>query len=307
MADSTLTPDEQRFFETGELQPGMTPASAPAPDPLDLQALGNAPAPPPAPVVNAPAPAPAPTAGEQPAPTVNEATEILRRSLAEAQQRVGALEQFIQNATNQKPVVNEESAPDPATDPLGAMMHKLESLNRQVADLQSNIANQQNQQTQVSQFQTFQQHVRTLTNEFAKTTPDFQDAYAHIRNARVADLRLLGYNEQQINTVIFQEEAALADAAIRQARNPAEVIYDMAKRHGYTPKTAAATGTPQKPDDKLNAIAAAQAASRSLPKSPVVDDITIEGLKDASNDDLNKLVLDPKTWARIVGSDQYPL
>lgn len=308
MAD--LTPEEQRFFETGELQPGMKAADPPAPDnqpvdPLALQALANAPAPAPAapapaPVANAPA-AEDPNAGH----TVSEATEILRRSLAEAQQRVGALEQYVQSITQKPAEKPDEPGPDASTDPLGAMMHRLESLNKQVADLQANLQGQQTQQTQAQQFQAFQQQVRALTADFIKTAPDFQDAYVYVRNGRVADLRALGYNDQQINETLFREEATLADTSIRNARNPAETIYEMAKRHGYVPKAAAAA--PATPDAKLQSIKAAQGASKNLPASPGVEDISVEGLKDASDADLNKLVLDPKVWAKIVGSDQYPL
>src|SRR5574339_106810 len=131
---TTLTAEEQRFFETGELQPGMTagsdtpepdlaapsPAPEPGPSPLDLAALGRD-----APVVEppAPAPAPAPVAAPAPAPAPDQsqdATEILRRSLAEAHQRVGQLEQFIQQQGTQQPQPPAvEPGPDKSVDPLG--------------------------------------------------------------------------------------------------------------------------------------------------------------------------------------------
>lgn len=304
-----LTPAEQKFFETGELQPGMAPAPAPAPaepqlNPLDLAGVGiglnNAPAP-------APAPAPSPAA-PAPAPAIDPTIEILRRSLAEANQQVGQLQQQI--ALQQAAQLNTQApaaapAPDKATDPLGRMFHELETVNRTVHTLQEQLNNQNNQNQQFNTFQQFQSNVMQLRDQFATTTPDFKDAYAHLRDSRIADLRSYGMSQQQINEALFREEVVLSENAIRQGRNPAEVVYEMSKRHGYAPKIAAAPA--QSPQSKLETIEHAQSAARNLPKIPQNEDLTAEGLKAASEQDLNRLVLDPKAWSKIVGGDQYPL
>ena len=306
---SELTPAEQKFFETGELQPGMQAIlEPPAHDPVAAAALASAPAPAPAPAVEPPkleAVPPAP--GPQEPGTVADATEILRRSLMEAQARVGALEQFIQQQSTAKPADPKIEAPNPDVDPLGSMMHQLGSLNKTVTELQAALTQQQTQQTQVSQFQQFQNHVRELKDEFVKSAPDFNDAFNHLRNGRIADLRALGMNDQQIKMTLFQEETSLAESSIRNGRNPAEVLYEMSKRHGYTPRVAGTPAAPAQPDAKLTAIQQAQAAARNLPSTPNVADITLDGLKNASDDDLNKMVLDPKVWSKITGTDQYPL
>lgn len=295
MADTFLTPEEQKFFETGELQPGMVPEPPPEPEPPAQQAAAPEP----------PASAQPPAVPDQQHQPSSEATEILRRSLAEAQQRVGALEAYIQQAT-QQPQQPSTPAPDPTTDPLGAMMHQLEQVNKTVADLQAALTQQQTHQTQLTQFQQFQQRVGQLRDEFVKATPDFPDAYKHIRDARIADLRTFGLTDDKIQQALFQEEATLAEQAIRNGKNPAEVLYEMARRHGYAPK-AAAPATPTNPNDKLASIRQAQTASKQLPSTPNQEDLSVEGLKEASDSDLNKIVMDEKLWSRIVGSDQYPL
>lgn len=293
--ESTLTPEEQRFFDTGELQPGMTP-EPPTPEPVPP--LTATPTPP---VVSPVVVPPEPDLHQQ--QIQNEAADILRQSLAEAQQRVGALEANIQQLqqAQREPLAQ---APDKDTDPLGFMTHQLETINKQVADFQAALVQQQTQQTQLGQFQQFQQQVSLLRDQFAKATPDFPDAYTHIRNARTSDLRAFGLTDDKIQQAMFQEEAILAQNAIRQGKNPAEVIYDMAKRHGYVAKAAA---TPAAPDAKLAAVQQAQNASKTLPSTPVLEDITVDGLKGASDDDLNKLIADEKMWAKIVGADKYPI
>ncbi len=285
-----LSADEQKFFETGELQPGMQPAIEATPTP-EVAAANPVTLPVVEPVVATP------NAVEL------EQAAILRQSLAEAQQRVGALEANLQQLQLQpkEPVVE---PPDPNTDPLGAMMHQLATVNKTVAELQAALQAQQTQQTQLSAFQQFQQQVGTLRDQFAKATPDFPDAYSHIRAARTADLKAFGMPDDKIQQTLFQEEATLAQNAIRLGKNPAEVVYDMAKRHGYAPKAAVSNTAP---DAKLTAIQQAQAASKTLPTTPQLEDITIDGLKQASDADLNKLINDPKAWAKITGADQYPI
>jgi hypothetical protein len=288
-----LTPAEQKFFETGELTPEMQMDVEPPIDRIALAGLGaqdtpDGPAP-----IEAPVSAPAPEA-------LPDVAEVLRRSLAEAQQRVAQLEQHINQA--QQPTVEAPKAPDPITDPLGAMMHQLDSVNKTVLELQTKLTQQQTQSNQLLEFQKFQSSVQELKNQFVKTAPDFDAAYKHVRDNRVSDLRTFGLTDPQIQQTLFQEEATLAENAIRNGRNPAEVIYEMAKRHGYTAKQ-----TTEKAVEKLTKIEQGQASARVLPKSPVPADITLAGLKEASDADLSKYVLDPKLWAKIAGGDSYPL
>lgn len=293
--EHVMSADELKFFESGgELQPSMqqeaTAATVETPTP-EVQAATK---------VETPA-----TETAQVDPVAAEATEILRQQLAEAHRRVGALEENLKTL-QQPPEQKPEPGPDPTVDPVGAMMHQLESVNKQVAALQAALKQQQDQQTQVTNFQQFRNHVNSLREEFVKTHADFADAYSHLRNGRIADLKAFGLSDAEIQKTVFQEEAALAQRAVQNAKNPAEVIYEMSKRHGYTPKaTANSAATP--PDKKLTAIQQAQAASKDLPSQQEVAEVTLEGLKAASDADLDRMVQNDKLWAKITGADQYPI
>lgn len=299
-----LTPEEQRFFETGSLE---TPAAGQPPlDPVALSGLssGTPPEPVAAPTPAAPAVAAAPVAAApQPdplAPQLPDVAEILRRNLQEAQQRVAELE--LQARAAQKPTTV-DAGPDPATDPLGALMHQLGQVQAKISELQSQQVAQQTQQTQLTAFQQFQNNVQALRNQFAAATPDFDAAYAHVRNARIADLQAFGLSQAKINETIFREEVTLAENAINSGKNPAAVIYDMAKRHGY----AAAPAAPQAPAAKLEAIAAAQAAAKNLPSQPTAGELSLDNLKTMGDEDLNKLVLNDNLWGQMTGRSSYPL
>lgn len=230
--------------------------------------------------------------------------EVLRQSLADANARAAQLEANL--AALQKPAVAPPpDAPDPNTDPLGNMIHQLDQVNRNVAELQAKLAEQQNQSAQMTRFQQFQQQVGQLRDTFVKTTPDFDAAYTHLRDARTADLRSFGVPDTQIATQLFQEEVALAEAAIRQGRNPAEAAYEMAKRHGYAPKAAAAP--PASKLDTIRQAAGVTQPSQLPPAARVPEDISLATLKDADNATLNKIVSDPNSWAKLAGGDNIPL
>lgn len=305
----SLTPEEQRFFETGDAS-ALTPG-APAPAPvdnaaLDLAALGTETVPAPAPA----APAPAPVAQTPaPAPTQPDAAEVLRQSLAETERKLVEL-QAQQKAAQTPAAPAQPPAPDPAEDPLGALLHKLNTMEAQIKQIQEAGTQQTEAQKQMAQFNAFQQQVVGLRNEFVKTHADFDDAYAHLRAVRSEDLKSFGYTPQQIQETLFREEVALSERAIKEARNPAEVAYEMAKRHGYAPKAPAAPAPAPVAGPDAAAIARAQAASRQLPASTPAGgevELTIEGLRQASEADINKLVLNDATWKKLTGADEYPL
>jgi hypothetical protein len=177
--------------------------------------------------------------------------------------------------------------------------------------LQSHLTEQQNQQQQLGAFNRFQQQVQTLRDQFQVTNPDFAQAYQHLRDARMADLRLLGYQEVDVSKAIFQEEVAISQAALQQGKNPAQTIYEMAQRHGYSKTTQAATPAAAPavvPAAKLSAIkSGVESAPPTLPRTPIQEEITVESLREASDSDLNRLVSDPAAWNKIAGKDHIPL
>lgn len=303
-----LTPEEQAFFESGGDTAHLTPEpAAPAPpvDQIAQAGLNNTPPEPAAPAP--PAPPAQPNIEVQPPPAVD--LGVLQRSLVEAQQTAANLKAQLDQRTQAPPVV-EPPAPDPDTDPLGALLHQVAQTNKTVAALQAQLNEQAAQGEQATAFQRFQSHVTSLRNEFAAKQADFPAAYQHIRDARIADLKTFGFDEQGINRTLFQEEVALSEAAIKAGKNPAAEIYEMAKRHGYVAKAAAAPeGAPAVPPaTKLDGIKSGlQSAPPALPKTQVTETITAESLREASDADLNKLVNDPAAWSKIAGTDSHPL
>lgn len=190
------------------------------------------------------------------------------------------------------------------------MLHELASLNKKIATLQDAQQTTQLASQQQQAFTAFQNQVQALRAEFMKTNADFDAAYNHIRNIRMADLRAYGVPESDISRQLLIEEVRLSENAILNGKNPAAVLYDLAKRHGYTPTAAAAPGAPApNATAKLEEIQRAQAAARPLSSTPSTPDpeISPEALRNATDTDLNKIVMDAKAWEKLSGRTDYPL
>lgn len=286
MAD--LTPDEMSFFATGELPDSMAAEAAAS------AAAAEAPEPEVTATVTAPVPV---------APVVEDNKTLFERLYSEEQQRRAGMEAKLAQLEAQLAERSKvaEIIPDEMTDPLGAMMHKLNQVNSQVAELQTKLTQEQQNNLLKQQYDQFTGSVRSLKEAYEKTTPDFKDAYAHVRNIRTEDLRLAGALEADIPKILHQDELQIAQNAIQRGKNPAEEMYNMAKRYGYLPKAPGAPATASGLNAKIAALKAGVEAAKTVQKAGAEGELTLTGLKEASNTDLNNLVQDDSAWARIVG------
>jgi len=270
-----LTPEEEAFFETGELPASLAPTLEPVIEPSVTD-----------PVVSTSA---------APVPDV---ADMLRRSLAEEQQRYAEAKVRLDTLERQlqEKLIPKVETPDPSTDPLGNMMHQLAQVNANVTELQNKLTQEQQNSLLKQQFEQFTTSVRDIKAVYEKTVPDFNAAYEHIRTIRAEDLRSVGILESEIPKVLLQDELNIAQNAIQRGKNPAEEIYNMAKRYGYATKAGTVPAT-QKIADLKRGLDASKQLSRASPES----ELTLEGLKDAGDSDLNKMVQDDKLWAKLVG------
>ena len=287
-----LTPEEIAFFETGDAST-LGLSAPPAPEPAPALEV--------APLVVAPAPVEAPTpAVPGPAATPDLAAQLAAESAARAQlqRAIDALNAKVEAAI--PPAPPPPAAPDPATDPLGALMYKVNGIETALAQIQQSSQQTAQMTEQQRGLLDFKNQMNTLKTEFVKTTPDFDEAYGHLRAQRAADLADVGVPQDQIAMALMQDEIAVAQNAVRQGKNPAQVIYGMAKRYGYTPKAAApAAPTPQ---EKVAQLAAGQQAAAAPQRgAPVAEQLTLSSLKDASDADLTRVASDDKAWRSIMG------
>lgn len=287
--ENTLSESERAFFETGELSPDLAAfLNPPQEQSTSEQSVANE------------------QAQEQQQSSQgthqNQAQDqSLLNSIASTNNRYAALEQQLSELTSKLTSLTAPAEPDPSIDPIGAITNKLTALHKEITDLrQSSI-----QTTQQQAYNSFISNVQQLRSEFAKTTTDFQDAYSHLRSVRSQDFRDLGYSEVDIPNILLHEETTLAQRAISNGQNPAKVMYDLAKRHGYTGKQQINPTAVSTAENKIEQLKAGAESSRMLNRSQPDQPMRIESLKEASADQLNKLVTDDDLWNKLVGGRAY--
>lgn len=169
-----------------------------------------------------PEPAPQEAAKPEPEPATQEAPEDKRVPLAalheerrkrqELQAKLEAYERAIQEAQQQYDNQN--------TDPAQKLEQQQQELQAQQAALQEQLA----------QMRVLDEYRRSAQ----AAGEGFQPAYQHLLRARDAELRALGVlDDAQRMQALQQEEFALAQMAIQNGRNPAELIMELAKARGY--------------------------------------------------------------------------
>lgn len=240
----------------------------------------------------------------------------LARQLATLTGRFSTIEELAKAASAQnqpKPQV-----PDVNTDPIAHFQAQIAERDRQLSEMQQW---RQQQEQQAQQAQVVNQ-IRSVASqqeaEFAKETPDYQEAASHVQQMRLAQLRALRIpNPEQ---AVAQEALQLAYNALNQGVNPAQMVYDYAKAIGWAPKQAAAATqaapTPAQPPPaapkpaaqaagakKLETVAKGQAANASLSQlnGSAPAETTIESVLKMSDEEFAKWAT-PENWRQMAGS-----
>lgn len=121
----------------------------------------------------------------------------------------------------------------------------------------------------------FRTQLMHSVRDVMRERPDFLAAYRHARQARVSELVSLGYAPQEALGITYDNELEIIRNAYVNGRNPAHVIYDYARRHGYGGGSVAepsermaardpGRGTIPSEAEKVALAARGQAASKSL-------------------------------------------
>lgn len=177
----------------------------------------------------------------------------------EAQRRLQGRLDLLHELAQQGDAPNAEGGTDRAVDPGEQMVQAASEHPSPIADVEAEAA--------------FRTQVMQSVREVMQERPDFLAAYQHARQARVSELRALGYAPQEALEITFENELEIIQNAYAKGRNPAEIIYDYARRHGYgggisdsmsgkVPPLARPGGMSEA--EKVALAARGQAASKSL-------------------------------------------
>lgn len=169
--------------------------------------------------------------------------------------------------------------PNNDPDPLAAMQHNQNLTLQQMHELRNQQAREAQQRQQVEQEHRFTSHVNALEAEFSSTTPDYVDALNFVRGRRISELKALGYPQEQISAIVYQNAQMIASDALRMGANPAERIYQMAVATGYVKKGTSA-------EVKMETLQKGVEASKKLGNGGVdTGHPTAEQIADMSDDE----------------------
>ncbi len=201
--------------------------------------------------------------------TLEERTNIILQRFAAPQQ---------QAAPTQTPTLPEIPAFE--TDPAGHILAKQHQNEAILGELVQAVVGLNRQTEQANGVQQLTQRAAAMERQYAATNPDYDKASAYLYDARRKDLVAVGFTDPaEIEQMMAHEATGLVTRAAQQGRNPAELVYALAKIRGYAPAPPAtedpATATPATNTstsngavDQLRTIAAGQQQARTVGNLP---------------------------------------
>ena len=229
-----------------------------------------------------------------------------KAALAELQENFARVDERLKLLTDlHKPKEEEQEVPDPEIDLPGYIQH-LESRVAKAEEAATKSAETVEQDKKERDAQTTLETAYAAdARRFMTDTPDFGNAYQHLLGRRAQELAVAGYTDQaEIARIIQQEEMELAQEALKAGDSPSERIYKLAKLGGYVapePEAnkgngaaangAAASQDKSKAAEKLQKVAEAQEANKSLSKAggAAGGDLTAEALAEMSEEEFQEV------------------
>ena len=187
-----------------------------------------------------------------------QAVEAENRRLAEERARFDERLRIIMDMNG--PRSEARAKPDLNADPLGAIAH----IDQRLAAMEAGSAQQAAEVAEAAQVNQLAEVARAEAWEFARKTPDYNDAYNHFVRARDAELAVFGYPPAMRANLITQEELQIAAQSFAAGRSPAETLYTLAKARGFRPKAGGEGGAGDQAEAQIDRIAAGQSRGKTL-------------------------------------------
>lgn len=177
--------------------------------------------------------------------------ERMKRQAAEAE-----LQTMKDAAAAAKPI----EVPDPILDPEGFKAFIAKQATDQIAKDKASEEQNRQQAIQFSRLQTAAQ----LEQTFAAQTPDYAPAVQYLQQHRITELRSYGYGDDQISEIVRNDANTIFDSATTQGKNPAQILYEMAKHRGYAKAAPVLVPVDTTAADQMKALEDARANAGTL-------------------------------------------
>lgn len=217
--------------------------------------------------------------------------------LAAAREQLAAIAKMREQIAARKP---EEL---PAADDPAAVEHLRKRLEEQGQQLNRLGQQQDMQAVQTREYQELGAVITASDAKFREVQPDYDDAITHLVNARAQELAEYNLPPAQIQATIAEEALDIVRTAVSLGRDPAEMGYKIAISRGYRPQQGEQQQQGNgKALDKLQAIATAQAGSKSLGQASggtTAAQLNAEAIAALSGEEFERLYMTPEGRALI--------
>ena len=176
-----------------------------------------------------------------------------RKKRQEMEQRLADMEAKASGNQTAQPF----EIPDPNEDPIAAI-EAMRALISKFDEDERKSREEEGKQRQVSQReQGLAQTLAESEADFRRLKPDYDKAAEHLKRARIEELKETGIPDREIPTILRREFLEVIERAEASDKDPAEVVYALAMRRGYSLASAS---------QKMQDIANGQKAGQSLSK-----------------------------------------
>src|SRR5574341_1115512 len=162
-----------------------------------------------------------------------EITKQLRAQLAEANARTERMEGTFQKLLSG---LNEKPVPAFDQDPLGHFQAREAELERQLTGVNEKLEKLGKDEQTQAQIHRLTTATVAAEAEFRAAHPDYDAAVKHLKDISRQDLRDQGYGPAEVEDMLNQGKLAIAHGALSQGKDPAEALYERAKRYGFKGK-----------------------------------------------------------------------
>lgn len=211
--------------------------------------------------------------------------EAERQRIAKMEERFNTI---VQQFAPKPPAVDQ--------DPVAYFQHELGQVKPKLEQFEKFTQEQAHQQRASQEHQQFMQAYNVAAAQFAQKQQDFSAAYNYLAQSRVGEYMEAGYDYGSAYQLSLADEQRIVAKAFQDGANPAERMYALAKKRGYSVQ-APQQEQKQQAEQKLERIEQGQKASPDFsPSSQGKPKLTLAAIADMTDEDFAKL-----DWEKTVG------
>lgn len=169
-------------------------------------------------------------------------------------------------------------------DPIGDLS-SVKAIAKAMAERERREAEEQSRaQQQQQHFAKLSRDMAEAEEDFRSEHPDYDDAMKHFKTSLLGELEDEGFSGQELKREFESKLITLVDRALSNGRDPAQIVYNRAKKYGFaSSEVDAAT-------KKLQAIGRSHGASKAPASSGAKAELTIEAVNKLSGAAFDKAV-----------------